>query len=395
MLLLLDLRDLVSVLVGPGAMAVVCPAVKAEQQPAGLPQQPQARIRPPRVAHHRRPRARPRARVASSSDAGGGDASAFGEKLGTAAGASLVSVLSGGTVHQAVGVGRRLAIAEIGAVSAASYSSGHPRLLYGLADEHTVLLELFGENGIQERVAAGVERQDEDREDLGLFQSDELQSEGRGEGEESDGGPADEVGEDEQSHPLGDARVVGVPGLRAADGAVHLEVTAHEDEEGHAVDEHEQDDVGEAGRSRGGLEGQAHGELAVVGDAEEWQDRHDQGEAPSAEHDVARVLEGQALVEVHRVGDGVVALQGDDGQRVHGQLCAEDAQETRQLATCRHLPGDGVLAELSQSRGVDHGQETCNGVVDLLAVFTSISVPPLSTLYFADKMTSSLRNVLI
>ena len=63
----------------------------------------------------------------------------------------------------------------------------------------------------------------------------------RGQGEEGDGGPeitflisrlklcvsllflpADEVREDEEGHPLGDLGVVRVPGVRAADRAVHL-----------------------------------------------------------------------------------------------------------------------------------------------------------------------------
>ena len=83
--------------------------------------------------------------------------------------------------------------------------------------------------------------------------------------------PADEVCEDEEGHALGDLGVVGVPGVRAADGAVHLEVAAHEDGEGDPVGEHEEDDVAEA-EAVVRLEGQAHRELAVVGHAHERQD---------------------------------------------------------------------------------------------------------------------------
>ena len=83
--------------------------------------------------------------------------------------------------------------------------------------------------------------------------------------------PADEVGEDEECHALGDLGVVGVPCVRAADGAVHLEVAAHEDGEGDPVGQHEEDDVAQA-EAVVRLEGQAYRELAVVRHADERQD---------------------------------------------------------------------------------------------------------------------------
>ena len=89
--------------------------------------------------------------------------------------------------------------------------------------------------------------------------------------------PADEVCEDEEGHSLSDLGIVGVPGVRSADGAVHLEVAAHEDGEGDAVGEHEEDDVAEA-EAVVRLEGQAHRELAVVGHADEGQDGLRDGE---------------------------------------------------------------------------------------------------------------------
>ncbi len=58
--------------------------------------------------------------------------------------------------------------------------------------------------------------------DLSAFEWDELGPEGGGDGQEGDGEPADEVCEDQESHPLRDLRVVRVPGLRAANGPVHL-----------------------------------------------------------------------------------------------------------------------------------------------------------------------------
>lgn len=79
----------------------------------------------------------------------------------------------------AVGISGRLSVTEIGTVSAASDAAGNPRLLDGFADHDAVLFELFGQNGVEERVAARVERQDEYGEHFGLLQRHELQPEGR------------------------------------------------------------------------------------------------------------------------------------------------------------------------------------------------------------------------
>ena len=68
---------------------------------------------------------------------------------------------------------------------------------------------------------------------------------------ESNWKPAYEVGEDKQGHPFGDSGVVGVPGLGASDRTVHLEVAAHQDEEGHSIYDHEKDDVAFAESSLG------------------------------------------------------------------------------------------------------------------------------------------------
>lgn len=65
-------------------------------------------------------------------------------------------VLARRAVHHAVGVGRRLAVAEVGAVAAAADAPGDARLLDRLADEHAVLLELLREDGVEEGVAARV-----------------------------------------------------------------------------------------------------------------------------------------------------------------------------------------------------------------------------------------------
>lgn len=96
-----------------------------------------------------------------------------------------------------------------------------PRCSY-LADHDAVFLELFGEDGIEERVAARIERQDEHSEHFGLFQRHELDAEGSRQREEGNRCPAEKVGEHQQRHPLGDARIVRVPRLRAPNRAVHL-----------------------------------------------------------------------------------------------------------------------------------------------------------------------------
>lgn len=48
---------------------------------------------------------------------------------------------------------------------------------------------------------------------------------------------------------------------------------------------------------------------------------------------------------MHRVGDGVVTLQGDDRQSVDGQFAAQDPQETGYLTTGRILPLNGEYLE--------------------------------------------------
>ena len=71
---------------------------------------------------------------------------------------------------EAVGVGGGLAVAEVAAVAAPPDAPGHAALLYRLADHHAVLLELLGQDGVQEGVAAAVERQHKHREHLGGLQ---------------------------------------------------------------------------------------------------------------------------------------------------------------------------------------------------------------------------------
>ena len=75
---------------------------------------------------------------------------------------------------------------------------------------------------------------------LSLVECDEFVAERRSEREETDRGPADEVGEHQERHPLGNAGVVGAPRLRGADRAVDLRVAANDDEERDAVEQHQE-----------------------------------------------------------------------------------------------------------------------------------------------------------
>ena len=58
-----------------------------------------------------------------------------------------------------------------------------------LAYGDAVLLELLGEDGVEKGVAARVEGQDEDGEDLGLLQGDQVEASASRQGEEGNGGP--------------------------------------------------------------------------------------------------------------------------------------------------------------------------------------------------------------
>lgn len=188
-------------------------------------------------------------------------------------------------------------------------ASGHPGLLNGLTDHHAVLLELFRQDRIQEGIAARVQWQNEDRKHLCLLQGNQMQSKGSGQRQESNRGPAEEVREHQQCHSLGNPRVIAVPRLRPPNGTVHLQVAAHEDEEGQPVDEHQEDHVGQTSWPRGRLKGQAHRKLPVVGDPKDGQYGHGQCKGPSDGHDVPGMPQRQSLVQVHRMGDRVVPLQ--------------------------------------------------------------------------------------
>ena len=102
---------------------------------------------------------------------------------------------------------------------------------------------VVSEQSIQVGVGAGVERVEEDEKDLGVGDIDEWISSEGSESEEGYGGPAGEVREHEECHPLGHRHigvVEGVPGLpTSADAAVHPSVAEANDPEGDAVEDEE------------------------------------------------------------------------------------------------------------------------------------------------------------
>ena len=57
--------------------------------------------------------------------------------------------------------------------------------------------------------------------------------------------------------------------------------------------------------------------------------------------------DGEAFVEVHCVGDGVEAFEGDDGEGEDGQLTGEHPQEPCHQAPRRRLPLNCVLLKLT------------------------------------------------
>ena len=87
--------------------------------------------------------------------------------------------------------------------------------------DEDVLAELLGQDDVEERIGARVERVEEDQEDLGVADVDHGEAEGGGKAEEGDGGPADEVGQHQDGHPFGYRGVVAA-GHRVA--GAHLQM---------------------------------------------------------------------------------------------------------------------------------------------------------------------------
>ena len=103
-----------------------------------------------------------------------------------------------------------------------------------------ILLKRSSKDGVEEGVTEGVDWVEEDEEDLGVGDGDEGHVETRRDGKEGDGCHAEEVGEDEDGHALGDPGVA-VAGCQVGvvDGHVDTYVAAADDEEGSDVEEEE------------------------------------------------------------------------------------------------------------------------------------------------------------
>ena len=70
------------------------------------------------------------------------------------------------------------------------------------------------------------------------------------------------------------------------------------------------------------------------------------------------MLKTESLVKVHRVGDGIVPFQSDDGKSEDGELRAEDTEEAGNFACGGELPLYGVPSELSQCGGIQNCQKS-------------------------------------
>lgn len=99
------------------------------------------------------------------------------------------------------------------------------------------------EDGVQERIGARVDREEEDQQDFGVGDGDERDLERSGDGKEGDGSHAEEVGEYEHSHALGDLGV-GVPpwDVWALQRQIYQHVADAHNDEGAHIEEQEDDD---------------------------------------------------------------------------------------------------------------------------------------------------------
>lgn len=123
------------------------------------------------------------------------------------------------------------------------------------------------EDGVQERVAEGVDGIEKDEQDFGVGHGDEGHAQGGGDGEKGDGRHAQEVREDEHGHALGNLCVSvagGVLGVANAEIHAHVAV-AHQQERDDVEDEHSHH-VNLRARSVD-VHGQADAHFAVTADA--------------------------------------------------------------------------------------------------------------------------------
>lgn len=144
-----------------------------------------------------------------------------------------------------------------------------------------VLPESPGEDGVQERVAEGVDGVEEDEQDFRVRHGDEGHAQRGGDGEKGDGRHAQEVREDEHGHALGDLRVSVAGGvLWLADAEVHAHVAVAHHQEGHDVGEEHSHHVN-LGAQCVDVHGQADAHFAVAADPHQREQGHQQREGPA------------------------------------------------------------------------------------------------------------------
>ena len=206
-----------------------------------------------------------------------------------------------------------------------------------------VLVELLREERVQERVGAGVHREEEHEQDLRLGDGDERVAERRRQSEERDREQAREVGEDQQGHALGDVGVVRAH-HRVVDAhlTVHVEVARADGDERGRIDGEQRRDV-ELVDGRRRLHRQTDARLAVAADADDRERGQEDGEDPAQQEDPGRLTQPEPLREVYRVADRVPPLHRDDGQSEDGVARGKDGEESRHLTAALVLPRDGEV----------------------------------------------------
>ena len=131
-----------------------------------------------------------------------------------------------------------------------------------------------GEDGVQEGVAQGVDRVEQDEQDLGVGHGDERHTQGCRNGKEGDGCLAEEVGENEHGHALGD---LGVSVVCRELGVVYVQVNADiaqaDHRKGHDLEDQQSHHI-ELGASRLDVHGQADAHFAVTADPHQREQSH-------------------------------------------------------------------------------------------------------------------------
>jgi len=220
-----------------------------------------------------------------------------------------------------------------------------------------VLPESPREEGVQERVAEGVDGIKHDEQDLRVRHSDEGHTEGCGDGEEGDRGHAHKVRENEHGHALGNLGVAMTGGvIWVVNNQIYADVTGADHQESDDVEDEHSHHV-HLRAQRVDVHGQTDAHFAVAADPHQREQGDQQREGPACPHDDRHVVHLQPLVDMHGVGDGVPALEADYSQRVQRQLAGEHCQEPRDATPGPRLPIRGVVVVLVTGEVVHEGNE--------------------------------------